>query len=306
MSHNIIRPRDFQTENLTFAMSRMKQLENGQKIVPVSYNGRPLVFQTAEMAIPFGLSKYVPKDKDGSFIKGADPKVTLELSFRNMDTKPNIKLFYDALSQFDTLAKQAAFDNSFTLFRKKLSEENVALMYSHAVRVATDKQTGEPTDKFPPTFRMNIPFREGRYNITVYNKDREDVTENLEEYLVKGARCSALVQCTGLWIAGKGFGSSWKVVQLVATPPERISGYSFLPDPMDLEGEDEENLAEEGGNKSEEGEETTTAAAAATSAPPPATSNQVADSDEEEDDDEPTPVLTTKKVTTARRATSKK
>lgn len=295
MANSIIRPRDFQAEKLVVHVDRMKTLETQQKIVPVSYEGRPLVFQTAEMVVPFGLSKYYPKDAQGNVNKEADPKVTLELSFRNMETKPNVKLFFDAISQFDAIAKKSAFENSFTLFRKKLSEDNVGLMYSPGIRVAVDKETGEVTDKYPPTFRMTIPCKGGRYGTTVYTKDREDVTDRIDEYLVKSAKVSALVQCTGLWIAGKGFGCSWKVIQIVASPPERIQGYAFLDDPVDDADADDDLEADEA-HKSDSDESTPPVAAV-----PQAPTNQVADSDEDNDDEEdPAPKTLQKKVTVRR------
>merc|ERR1712028_122738 len=72
----------------------------------------------------------------------------------------------------------------------------------------------------------------------------------LSEVLVKGAKVQALIQCVGLWFAGGKYGCSWKVLQIKVTPPQGVSGYSFIEDSSDEEGDGEGE--DEGENEGEE------------------------------------------------------
>lgn len=304
MSSSIVLPRYFQESKLEFVTAKMKTMETGMKIIPVSYDGRPLVFQTPEMSSPFGVSKFYPKDKDGNVIEGVDPSnVTIEVAFKNMDTKPKVEALFNAMSAYDTKAKREAGVNSMQWFKKKLSEEGVNLMYSNTVRIPTDKETGEPTDKWPPTFRMKIPFKNGKYGIDFYSKDRVKYDNaNIDELLSKGVKVSAIVQCMGVWIAGKGCGTTWKVVQMVVSPPEKLRGFAFVNDgEEDGDEGSEENLAEEEDDEVKHGSDSEAHAPASSKPAASSAPAQLADSDsDEDDDDEPAPVLT-KKTTVARK-----
>jgi hypothetical protein len=72
------------------------------------------------------------------------------------------------------------------------------------IKHAKDKDTCEPTDKYPPTFKMNLPFCDGKFACEVYDDKRNLI--DLNDIQTKGARVTALIQCTGIWLAGGKFG----------------------------------------------------------------------------------------------------
>ena len=60
----------------------------------------------------------------------------------------------------------------------------------------------------------------------------------------KGAKVIAIVQCTGIWIAGGMFGCSWKAIGMRLKPRAQISGIkAFAKIQEDLIDDDEEEYS---------------------------------------------------------------
>lgn len=203
-----ILPNDFDVSKVNF--STMRTLDNGGKVVYLSYLNGPLIFQTSEMITPFGISKW-DNDKGGN-------KYTLDLSFKGMDTRDVLKRFYNNLESVDTCVLQGAKTNSKTWFKKEQSETVLRELMTKVIREAKDP-------KYPPTFKVTLPKKDGVFDFEVYNQDKQTVS--LDSLELKGARVTALIQCLGIWIAGAKFGVSWKVVQMKVIPVKKLQGYSI-------------------------------------------------------------------------------
>jgi hypothetical protein len=225
-------PNDFALTKLKCGNLRI--LDNGGKIVYISYDNGPLIMQTPEMVAPFGISQW-DNDKGGK-------KSTLDLSFKGKESRPNLERFYENLEALDKKIVSEAFENSPSWFKKKTSEEVLKELYTPILRHAKDKNTGEITNKYPSTFKATLPEKDGKFTFEVYNQKRELVDLNSME--LKGAKVTAMIQCLGIWIAGTKFGVSWKILQMRVVPVKKLEGYCFkeLDDKVDDEDlKEEEN-----------------------------------------------------------------
>jgi len=210
---NIILPSEFNPKKITFDAPRNLGT-NGGKIIYVSYGGKPLIFQTPEMIVPFGMNKW-----DGD-------KYTLDLSFKGKESRDNLQTFFDGLVELDKTLIKAGLDNCQTWFKKKYTSLDVVeALYTPSIKHAKDKMTGEITDKYPPTFKLNLPYRDGAFNCEVYDKSKNLVDLNSIE--TKGSKVSAIIKCMGIWIAGGKYGCSFRVMQMRVTPPQNLKGYAF-------------------------------------------------------------------------------
>ena len=143
-----------------------KALDNGGKVIYMSYKGRPLIIQTPEMHVPFGLSRW------SADAKGPE-KLTLELSFKGMEERENLAAFYDMARALDRKLVADAMENSMSWLKKKITApEVVEALFTPMVRNHKDKETGEVSDKYPPNFRVTIPQRDGGIACQVYNARR--------------------------------------------------------------------------------------------------------------------------------------
>lgn len=237
---SIILPAEFDVANITYGQPRV--LETGGKAIFVSYTNKdgkknPLILQTPEMIAPFGLGCW--KNDGGSC------KYTIDLSFKGMDNREMLKKLFSGLRDFEKKIISDAFANSQAWLKKSFkSEEFVEALSTPIVRFPKDKN-GEVTDKYPPTFKASVPFKDGKFDCDVYDKSQNLIDLNGVD--LKGARVTAIIQCTGLWVAGGKFGTSFKVVQMRVIPNQTIKGYAFkeIDDKVPDEDVDEDDDADD-------------------------------------------------------------
>lgn len=243
---NIIIPSCFDSSKISF--ESVKSLDSGGKSIAIRYESTPMILQTPEMVALFGSSSY-KLDKD----KPLDKK-TLELSFKGAELKKNLQRFMDNMSAMDKKLVDEYFNKSHEWIRKKYNSVDVVQeLYTPLVRYATDKETGEQSTKYAPTFRLNIPFKDNKLACDIYNAEKQLIQLCDIE---RGSKVTAIIQCNGIWIAAGKFGCSWRVVQLRVVPPQAISGFAFKDideddhDGGDLESEHAEADAEDAGPSS--------------------------------------------------------
>lgn len=234
---SIISPTNLDIKNVIYGVPRTN--DNGGKSIYLSFNKKPIVLQTPEMFAPFGKQKW---DND----KGLT-KYTLDLSYKGMDTRPALETFYNKMSELDEKLIDDGLSNSFDWLKKKnVSRDVVKELYTKLVRHHIDKTTGEVTDKYPPTFKLTLPWKDGAFACEVYDGNKKIV--DLATLETKGARVTAIIQCLGIWVAAGKFGCTWKVLQMRVLPPATIKGYAFkeiesvVEDNEEDDDDDEEDI----------------------------------------------------------------
>lgn len=224
-SNNVILAADFDPTLVSF--SEPKQLESGGRSIFLSYDNQPFCVQTPEMNAPFGMSNY--RDRAGGV--GPD-KFTIDLSFKGITERPNIRAFFTMLETIDTMMVDYALANSQTLFKKRHSSaEVVAALYTPAIKFAKDRNTGEVNDRYPPTFKMALPQKDGEFLCESYDAKRSRI--DLQDIDTKGSSVTAITRCVAIWVINGKFGVTWKALQLRVTPSSNLRGYAFRDDPVD-------------------------------------------------------------------------
>jgi hypothetical protein len=221
MTSDIILPRDFDVARLVF--DKCKTLNTGGKAIYVSYAGRPCIMQTPEMKAPFGVSVWPGEN-------GMPDKYSLDVSFDGLEQREPLRTFLAALSAIDRRMVIEAMENSQPWFKKRFpSVDVVNELYTTTVKVPKEKDTGEVSTRYQPTFKMSLPMKDGKFAFPVFGPDRSeiDLVEWVESGRSKGARVQAIVHLTSVWIVGTKFGLSWKVKQLKLSEQTRLSGYAF-------------------------------------------------------------------------------
>ena len=219
---NIMFASDFNIQNLEYG--EVKKLGDGAggknvaKMVPVYYNKKPLVLQTCEMYSPFGLNTFTGDD-------GKADTHSIDLSFRDMESRECLKDLYTMMRALDDRNVSECVDiNSMEwLGKKKVSRDVVDALYTPVIKMAKDKETKEPTDKYPPTFKVKLPTTATGFKCTMFDANHNPL--DILSTNLKGGKITALIQCTGIWLAGGKFGMNWKMVQFQATPRIALDGY---------------------------------------------------------------------------------
>lgn len=226
-SSNILRVSDVEIDSLS--LGTPKSLDNGGKMISLFHKSKAFIIQIPSLESPYGLSRFVSD-------RGGDDKISLDLSFKNV---PELQNMFEKL---DAKLIDEAFKNGMPWFKKKFqSREVVEALYTPLVRHSKDKDTGEITDKYPPTLKLTVPYRDGKYQCEVYDNKREKI--DLEGLELRGANVTAIIQCNGVWVAGGKFGCKFRILQMKVNSSSfssKIAGYSFIEDDDRLTTVDEE------------------------------------------------------------------
>jgi hypothetical protein len=227
----ILLPSNFSADKVT--LSEPKGPENKAKTVYVNYAKEKFIFQTPEMPLPFGLSKW---DNEG---KGPT-KYSVDLSFKEKDSRNGVNKFFQMISTLDEMAIEAAIKNKAAWFKgKKYTDEMIPTLYTPSIKYAKDKKTKEITYDYPATFKTVLPYNDQEKTISTRIYDgKKNLIDIMTCDNTKGARAALIVQCAGIWISTTGFGISWKAAQMRIVPPTTIKEYAFT-------STEDDNLAEE-------------------------------------------------------------
>ena len=246
---NIILPANFSVKDIQYGTPRT--LDSGGKSIYLSLNKAPIVIQTPEMWAPFGKQKWENE-------KGV-PKFTLDLSFKGQESRPVLETFYTKMTELDNKLIDDGVENSFEWLKKKnISREVASNLHTKLVRHHVDKDTGEITNKYPPTFKLTLPWKAknpanpsegGDFTCEVFDNNKNRVDLNTIE--TKGCKVTAIIQCLGLWSAAGKYGCTWKVLQMRIVPPPTIKGYAF----KEIENDKVEDEDIDEGKEDEEDEE---------------------------------------------------
>lgn len=217
----VVTPASFDLKNVSF--SAVKSLESGGKQAYLNYNGKPLVMQVGPLETPFGMSV---------FDKAGPPKYSVDLKLRGYDdpsNNPVTSSIYNMLHSLDEYMLDQGVKNATAWFKGTKSREVLSELYSPTVKFSKDQEGN--LKPYPPTIKLQLRQREGKFETAVYDEKKRPLTDvPLEDILVKGTVMTALIQCTGVWFAGAKFGVSWKALQIRAdkVPTTIGKSYAFL------------------------------------------------------------------------------
>ena len=238
MSSQLIKGKNIDVSNVSVSQPRV--LDNGAKLVYVNYNGGRFNIQTPWMELAWDMSCYT---------EGPYPKYSMELSFKGADEDEETRQFLEKFNEFDQKMIDVGLQESVQFFKKKTtSREVVEGFYNPVVKVSRDKETGEPDGKWPSTFRVKIPFRDGKFTPKFYTdgtlRDVNDGETQLSDLLVKRTRARCILQCVGIWVASGNYMCQWQLQKAELDVPNTSNNYEFMPD---SDGEDVDDDGD-GGN----------------------------------------------------------
>jgi hypothetical protein len=221
----------------------------------------------------WGISDFVDQQTGVS-----DGKFSISLTFPNEEyATKNSTMFLDKIKAFETAILNEAVKNSELWWGEKLTLDILKYSFFPILKFPKIKGTKKPDMSKSPTLSAKVPFyeKDNRWNVELYDTngslifpcDNDEMTP--AHFVPKLSNVACVLQCGGIWIGGKGWGVTWKLVQAVVKPKEVVSVFGKCHIKL---SEDEKNTIE---NHDVEAEEEVN------SVPAPV-STIVDDSDEEE------------------------
>ena len=218
MDSKPILPKNVDVSKLSFLPPKKNAV--GGKSILVNYAGDRLVLQLPVLHIPYGVSDAanVVMDKGSKKSDPKPPRYVLDVSFRGKEDNKAINNFFEKIQEVEGKIKKEAFANRVSWLGDNYDdmEPLVNKLFSSNVRFDKDKETGKLLNRYPPTFRVKLPYVQETDNFNFDSYDMEgnevDFKELIAKNNLKGAKSRLLVQLVGLWFAGGKYGCTWKVI----------------------------------------------------------------------------------------------
>ncbi len=179
------------------------------------------------LLMTWGISDFVD-EKTGE----SDGKYTISLAFPNEEyATPSASKFLEKLKQFETSIIDEAVKNSVAWWGgKPMSRDIVEYNYFPFLKYSKNKETKVVDYSRPPTIRAKVPNYDGKWNVEIYDTNSNllfpGASTDLRtpiDFVPKQSSVACVLQCGGIWIGGKGWGLTWKLVQCVVKPREVVS-----------------------------------------------------------------------------------
>jgi len=237
MAGSVVMPKDFNVDKMTLD-DKVRSMSSGAKLVFGSYGGEPLLVQSPEMRVTFDAQNFSDDENNA--------KMSVKLSFGDLENDRNQSSFHTAMSSLDEFVKGKGIENSQPWFRKKtMSMDTIETVYTNMIRKSVDQETGEPDGKYPDSFTFKLKKRDGKYACRIFDENKKELNINnreeedfvdVESCLKKGAMVKGLFKFDFVWLASGKFGVTWSALQLRIKVPKGLDDYAFNDDE-----EDEEN-----------------------------------------------------------------
>jgi len=161
-------------------------------------------------------------------------KYDISLSFRGEAENDKVTEFRSMMDQIDNFNIDWAAKNSLELFGEDLTEKRAIVEDRYNSLVKHGKKA-----EYAPTIRVKLQtkfdsdepefqlFDHNREELQVYDPDSGSL--NLS-FLTRNTDVILLIEYTGLWVVGKKFGCSWKLVQGKVFVTGSAKGYAIVDD----------------------------------------------------------------------------
>lgn len=271
---------DWNTSAVKYMAPKLNK-QNGKAISIISKQTNRSLHVSTPLMMTWGVSDFVD-DKGES-----DGKFSISLVFPNEEyATPATSQFLQKLKDFENQILDDAVRNSELWWGEEMSRELVKHTFFPFLKYSKNKDTKKIDYSRPPTIRAKVPYYDSRWGIEIYDTNsslifpRENSVETPVDLIPKQSSVACVLQCGGIWIGGKGWGLTWKLIQCVVKPREVISVFGRCQ--IQLSVEDKVAIETQEIREDVDHEDTSVVAAAAA-----APSTVVDDSD----DDEPAVVV---------------
>jgi len=204
----------------------------------------------------------------------ATGKYSISMNFPNEDySNLAADAFLTKLKQFENQILDDAVKYAETWWGEEMSREVLKHTCFPFLKYSKSKDSKKIDYSKPPSIRAKVPNYNGKWGVEIYDTKSNLIFPCANETITpmdlvpKLSQVACVLQCGGIWIGGKGWGLTWKLVQCVVKPREVISVFGKCH--IQLSDADRETL--ESQPQAEEEEETVKV-----------TSTLVDDSDDEE------------------------
>jgi hypothetical protein len=203
--------------------------KGGKSVTLISTQTSRSLHVNTPLLMTWGISDFA--NDDGT----SDGKFKISLNFPNPEYKTrDTDAFLQKMLDFQAQVVDDAVANSELWFGKKKSKELVEDSFFPFIKYpkmkdAANKSTGVPDTSRPPSISAKVPRYEDADGTVRWECDLYDTNYNIifpvpgssitpVDLVPKLSKISCTLQCTGIWVGGKGWGLTWKFIGGLVKP----------------------------------------------------------------------------------------
>ena len=282
--------------------------KGGKAINIISKQTNRTLHISTPLMMTWGISDFV--DEKGE----SDGKYSISLNFPNEEYRSaQTDTFLQKLKDFENLILDEAVKNSDLWWGEEMSREVCKHTFFPFLKYSKNKDTKKIDHSKPPSIRGKVPYYNGKWGVEIYDTKSNMIfpckNDNLTptDFVPKLSNVACVLQCGGIWIGGKGWGLTWKMIQCIVKPREVVSVYGKCQ--IQLSSEDRDTIEKQVIHDDYVADDVVSGFKTPSSVPVVSTpvSTMVADSDDETESEavsettpvpEPKPVVPVKKTPT--------
>lgn len=201
--------------------------KGGKAISLISTQSNRSLHVSTPLLTTWGISDYVDPQTGVS-----DGKFQISFTFpKDQYANKNTDLFLSKMQEFEQAILDAAVLNSELWWGEALDKGILKHTFFPILKYAKVPGTKKPDLSKKPNLNAKVPFYEAdnKWNVEIYDTKGELLFPNSNEdltpahFVPKLSSAAAVLQCGGIWIGGKGWGVTWKLVQAAVKPKQTES-----------------------------------------------------------------------------------
>ena len=216
---------EWQTSKIKYMPPKVNE-RGGKSINIISAQTNRALAITTPMMMTWGISDFIGDNGE------SDGKFSISLNFPNDEyRKPATDAFLQKFKDFENQILDDAVRNSELWWGEEMSREVCKHTSFPCLKYSKNKDTKKVDPSKPPSIRAKVPIYNGKWGTEIYDtKDKlifpsENSNLTPMDFVPKLSNVACVLQCGGIWIGGKGWGVTWKMVQCIVKPREVVSIY---------------------------------------------------------------------------------
>lgn len=235
---SVIRYNDWNVSGIEYGAKRTNDKGSASLMLLDGTTKRSLYISTPEM-MTWGIGDYV--DESGK----SNEKYTLSLAF-GQNGSAQEQEFLRKLTEFENKLLDDAEKHSEQWFGEPMTKEVLKHMYFPFLKYTKIKGTKRNDLSKPPSLRAKVPFYNGQWgdSFVIFSSTKEKLfpSESTEltpvDLIPKMSKVACVLQFSGIWFGGKGWGLTIRATQAVVRQQVRNNINAMCQ--IDLDNEEEQ------------------------------------------------------------------
>jgi hypothetical protein len=165
----------------------------------------------------------------------------ISLNFPTEDyKKDDTTNFLNKMKDFENKILDDAVKNSEAWFGEQMSRDVAKHTFFPFLKYPKDKNTKKIDYTKAPSISPKVPIYNDKWSVEIYDSNRKLLFPNENsiltplDFVPRKSMVACVLQCTGIWFGGKGWGVTWKLNQCAVKPQEVVSVFGQCRIPEDV------------------------------------------------------------------------